>query len=177
MFREEWFNPVQILLGVGGTGFEPDLIGMRSADRVFERLDIQLGQLQLGGRGVERGLVRPGIDDEQQVTLLDVLIVDDLQFRDRPAHVRCDFDRVGANVSVVSARINVVESLDVEADNDSRDYDRNADQVAGESARDRLFGGIGSGCGVHQIRLKKISHTMHPIRIVRLRHTTGSGHR
>ena len=31
--------------------------------------------------------------------------------------------------------------------------------------------------GVHQIRLKKISQTMHPMRIARLEYTIGRGHR
>ena len=104
----------------------------------------KLGQLKLGGRGVERRLIGPRIDDEQQVALLDVLIVDDRQFRNRPAHMRRDSDRVGANVSVVGAWIYIVEARDVETDDDSSYYDRGAQHVAGKSQGHRCFAGLGS---------------------------------
>ncbi len=73
-------NPIEVLPGICGVGFEPNLIGLRGPNRILERLDIELGQLKLGGRGVQYRFIWPRIDDEQQVALLDILIVDDRQF-------------------------------------------------------------------------------------------------
>ncbi len=73
---------VEILPGVGRVGRAPRLLGLRRADRVLQRLDFEIGQIQPGFGRVKRRLVGARIDHEQQVPFLDVLIVDHRQLDD-----------------------------------------------------------------------------------------------
>ena len=120
---EQRNDTVEILLVVGGVGFELLLARLVGMDRVLERVYLEIGQREACLGAFERRLVRPRIDHEEQRAFGYVLVVVNWQFDDRAAHVRRDADDVGPHISVVGARVNVVEAQNVEADHDRADDD------------------------------------------------------
>ena len=68
----------EILLGEGRVALQV-AFGVRK---------VRLILLLLGRSGVERGLVRPGIDDGQQVALLHLLPLGDRYLQQRTVHLR-----------------------------------------------------------------------------------------
>ena len=64
MLGEQRLDAIEILLVVRRVSFEPHLFGFGGPDRIVERLDIELGQLKPGDRGIQDRLIGPRIDDE-----------------------------------------------------------------------------------------------------------------
>ena len=65
-------------------------------------LDLQVGGFlaQLRLAGVERHLEIEGIDDVEHISLVNILVVDDPNFRDLPRHLRRDSRDLHANRAV-----------------------------------------------------------------------------
>ena len=110
-------------LGQAQRAFELMLARLGGTDRVLERVYLEIGQREARLGALERRLVRPRIDHEEQRSLGHMLVVVNRQFDDRPAHVRRDTDHVGSHVSVVGARVYVVQTQHIEADHDRADDD------------------------------------------------------
>ena len=79
-----------------------------------------------------RDLVRPRVDDEEQVAFADLLIVPDAQIDDVTAHLRCDAHEVGAHRRVVRLR----SGLPLQQRDDDGDGGAGDDQTAEQPARD-----------------------------------------
>ena len=158
---EQRNDAVEILLVVGGIGFELLLARLGGADRVLERIDLEIGQREARLGALERRLVWPRIDHEEQRALGQVLVVANRQFDDRTAHVRRDADDVGAHVGVVGARVDVVEAQHVETGHDRADDDCEADDAAGHMQNPRTPLGMlrRPPSARAQMRLKKIIQT------------------
>ena len=155
----------EILALIVGVGFDLLLACLGGFNRTLERLNLQIGQRQARLGQVEFGLIWTRIDHEQQVAGLDVLIVAQRKLDDRAAHLGRDPDDIGAHVSVVSARMEIVEAHNVgaedEVDDDHRDEQDSRDNPARHIAR-QISAQSPAACRRHrrfpQARLKKATH-------------------
>ena len=129
---EQRHDTIEVLLVVSGIGRELLLARLGGVDRVLERVDLEIGQRKVGLGALERRLVGPRIDHEQQHAFGHVLVVVNRQFHDRTAHVRRDADDVGAHVGIVGPRVDVVEAEHGEAGDDCADNDCQAEDAAGQ---------------------------------------------
>jgi hypothetical protein len=98
-----------------------------------------VGQGQGRPRPLERDLVRSGVDQEEEVSLLHVLVVSHVKLDDVPAHLRSDSHEVCAHGGVIGLR----PRLPLQQGHDDRDgggpHDAGAQQPSHRATQARRW--------------------------------------
>src|SRR4029453_921142 len=173
LLRQQRLDAVNVLPGVRGVGLSSSQCRLRSSDGFLERADLDAREAELRLRLVQRALVGPGVDDEEELPSMDALVVDNGKLDQRPADLGRDTHAGCAHVGVVCARIGVVGPPDDEAEDQGRQDREHAQQPSGE----RLDAPICHLWLLGQCGTKKRSQVANVNVNPRLRYTSGSGRR
>ncbi len=102
--------------------------GVGCDDAILQALYLLARQREVGLSASDGDLIRPRVDDEQQVAFVNLLIVPDTDVDDVTAHLGCDAHEIGAHRCVVSLRSSLpLQQCDDHGDRRASD-DRQAKQ-------------------------------------------------
>ena len=127
-------------VGRGGVvlSLRPGHAGRRRRGPVPEPIDLLARQGQRGPGALQRELIRPRVDQEEQIPFLHRLVVTDVELHDVPAHLGRDPDEVGANRRIVRLR----SRLPLEERHHHGDDRCRNDGASQHAAQDAAGGGI-----------------------------------
>src|SRR5215467_4151428 len=95
---DERFQPAGMCTSISHVRPQPGDLRASGRDRLLDAANLCLSQNKFAPCALQFSLVRPRVDNKQQIALLDRLIVDDIELYKRALYVWRDPDDVGTDV-------------------------------------------------------------------------------
>ena len=81
-----------------------DMPATAEGGAVLQAIDLFTGEGQLGPSALQRDLVRPRIDEEEEIAFFNLLVVTYVHLDDLTVDLWRDSDEIGANCSIIRLR-------------------------------------------------------------------------